>query len=70
MKYILSMSSDEFGAEDFRYDSLEAAVAGFGRLCQRIEELQDDIERWFRLCHDDETELVDERGDLAEADFS
>lgn len=57
MKYILRISSDEYGAEDFCYDTLEEAVAGFGRLCQAIEKLHDGIERWFRLLHEDATEI-------------
>ena len=51
LKWFVTMSSFEFGTEDFAYDSLEEAVAGFNRLVKNCSKQfsEDGIERELKL---------------------
>ena len=45
--YILVMSSEEYGEEEFEYDTFEEAQEGQARIEKKIQELNDGIEREF-----------------------
>ena len=43
------MSSEEFGAEDFDYDSVKEAYEGIIRICQEAINLSDRVLRSFEM---------------------
>ena len=47
--YELTMGSDEYGTELFTYDSLEDALAGMLRHNRKTVEMDDGIQRNFKL---------------------
>ena len=47
--YIVTMSSEEYGTEEFTYDTHAEALAGMERLENKAIELNDGIEREFEL---------------------
>lgn len=47
--YTVSMSSDEFGADIFPYDSFLEAFDGLKRLKEKAEKLNDGAERTFAI---------------------
>jgi hypothetical protein len=60
VKYIVTLSSDAFGEEDFEYNSLEEQLAGFERLRQSctLGYFEDKIPRLLTL-HIGEEEAED-----------
>lgn len=53
----LRMNSDEYGTEDFGpYSSLKDAADGMSRILTKAQELDDGVERWFRVVTDEEHE--------------
>ena len=47
MKYILIMTSSEFGTEEFEYATRSEREAGFKRIQSKIKKLNDKINREF-----------------------
>jgi hypothetical protein len=47
--YKLTMTSEEYGTEEFEYDSWEEASEAYDRLNAKVEELDDGIERDFNI---------------------
>lgn len=52
MSVILRVTSEEYGSEDFVYDTFEEAYAGEARIMKEAEKLNDGVERWFRFIVD------------------
>ena len=49
MEIRVVMSSEEFGAEEFNYDSTREAYEGIIRLCRQAIDLHDGVLRSFEL---------------------
>ena len=49
MRLTITLRSEEFGEEDFRYGSLDEALEGFKHLWGAILAQQDDIERTLSI---------------------
>lgn len=47
--YIVEMSSEEYGIEEFNYDTLVEAYGGLQRLKRKVKELEDGIDRKIRI---------------------
>ena len=47
--YVLVMTSNVYGSEEFKYDTYEEAQEGQARIETKVEELNDGIERDFRI---------------------
>ena len=43
--FVLIMESEEYGSEEFKYDTMEEAMSGLVRLKAKIKELKDGIVR-------------------------
>lgn len=50
-QYIVELASEDFGCEDFKYDSLKEAKEGFQRLVRDITKAngEDQVDRTLRL---------------------
>jgi hypothetical protein len=54
MSYTLTMTSDEFGSEDFGpYANMKDALAAQARILKKVEELKDGIVRSFTIQPED-----------------
>lgn len=49
MKHILMMSSNEYGDEEFKYDTKKEMLEGLSRLITGYGKLNDGVERWFKF---------------------
>ena len=47
--YTVEMSSEEYGIEEFNYDTREEAYMGYMRLKRKAKKLKDGIERKIRI---------------------
>lgn len=55
-RYKVIMNSDEYGMEEFEYESLPEALAGMMRLVRAGIENGDGVERWFSVREAEEEE--------------
>ena len=53
-RFVLTMTSEEYGQESFSYDTLDEGLAGLARLARKRVELKDDIVRSFVLTEEQE----------------
>ena len=47
--FVVTMKSEEYGYEEFEYDSLLEAQGGLTRLVNKCISLHDGVERWFNI---------------------
>ena len=55
--WTLQMWSEDYGGENFFYDSLDEALAGLGRITIKSE--GDGTQRWFSVFPSDDDELAE-----------
>lgn len=50
-RYVVTLMSEEYGSEEFQYDTLAEGLAGLGRLAEHalMEQKRDGIIRWLNL---------------------
>lgn len=53
-RFVLTMTSEEYGQESFSYDTLDEGLAGLARLARKGVELKDDVVRSFVLTEEQE----------------